>query len=161
EKRNVIYKGVLYLGLMITQDGPKVLEFNCRFGDPETQSILLLLESDLLEMLQAVVEGELERRKILWSKEKAVCVVLVSGGYPESYKTGFEIFGLNKVKDAIVFHAGTKKVDGKIVTSGGRVLNVCAKADTYAKARRRVYEEIEKIHFENMYYRKDIGLFIS
>ncbi|HBT39450.1 MAG: Phosphoribosylamine--glycine ligase [Thermotoga sp. 50_1627] len=161
EKRNVIYKGVLYLGLMITKDGPKVLEFNCRFGDPETQSILLLLESDLLEMLQAVVEGELERRKILWSKEKAVCVVLVSGGYPESYKTGFEIFGLNKVKDAIVFHAGTKKVDGKIVTSGGRVLNVCAKADTYAKARRRVYEEIEKIHFENMYYRKDIGLFIS
>jgi len=156
-REGIEYKGVLYAGLMVTKDGPKVLEFNCRFGDPETQSILLLLKSDLTEIFEAVVEGELSKCKISWSDEKAVCVVMASGGYPESYKTGYEIFGLEKLKDVAVFHAGTKKVDGKTLTNGGRVLNVCAKAKTYVEARDKVYEAIKKIHFENMYFRKDIA----
>ncbi|MGJ8453947.1 phosphoribosylamine--glycine ligase [Pseudothermotoga sp. U03pept] len=156
-REGIEYKGVLYAGLMVTKDGPKVLEFNCRFGDPETQSILLLLKSDLMEIFEAVVEGELSKCKISWSDEKAVCVVLASEGYPESYKTGYEISGLEKLKDVVVFHAGTKKVDGKILTSGGRVLNVCAKAKTYVEAKDKVYEAIKKIHFENMYFRKDVA----
>ncbi|MEJ5228872.1 MAG: phosphoribosylamine--glycine ligase [Pseudothermotoga sp.] len=157
QAENIEYKGVLYAGLMITKDGPKVLEFNCRFGDPETQSILLLLESDLLEIIEAVVEGELSKCKISWSDEKAVCVVLASGGYPESYETGYEIYGLNRLKDVVVFHAGTKRSNGKILTNGGRVLNLCAKAKTYSEARNKVYKAIEKICFENMHYRKDIA----
>jgi len=158
EKRNVIYKGVLYLGLMITKDGPKVLEFNCRFGDPEIQVLLPLLDTKLSEVCLAIIEGNLARLPIVWREEKGVCVVIASGGYPNDYKVGFTIGGLESVEDVIVFHAGTKQQDGRFLTNGGRVLNVCATGQTYEEARRKVYSEIGKIHFEGMYFRKDIGL---
>ncbi|ABV34462.1 phosphoribosylamine--glycine ligase [Pseudothermotoga lettingae] len=159
QKEGIEYKGILYAGLMITKDGPKVLEFNCRFGDPETQSILLLLENDLLEIVQSVIEGELSKVKISWSDEKAVCLVIASGGYPESYTDGYEIHGLDKIKDAVVFHAGTKRVNGKFITAGGRVLNICSKARTYSEAAQKVYKSAESIYFEGMHYRKDIADF--
>jgi phosphoribosylamine--glycine ligase len=159
QKEDIEYKGILYAGLMITKDGPKVLEFNCRFGDPETQSILLLLENDLLEIVQSVIEGELSKVKISWSDEKAVCLVIASGGYPESYTDGYEIYGLDKIKDAVVFHAGTKRVNGKFITAGGRVLNICSKARTYSEAAQKVYKSAESIYFEGMHYRKDIADF--
>lgn len=159
QNEGIEYKGVLYAGLMLTKDGPKVLEFNCRFGDPETQTILILLENDLVEILQATVEGNLSACSINWSDKKAVCVVIASGGYPDSYKTGFEIFGLeDRKKDVIIFHAGTKKINGKILTNGGRVLNICAKSHSYEQARKVIYDEIKSIYFENMYYRRDIAL---
>ncbi|HBT38845.1 MAG: Phosphoribosylamine--glycine ligase [Thermotoga sp. 50_1627] len=158
EKQNVIYKGVLYLGLMVTQDGPKVLEFNCRFGDPEIQALLPLLQSKLAEVCFAVIEENLASLPIVWREEKSVCVVIASGGYPNDYKVGFEIHGLESVEGVVVFHAGTKRQNGQFVTSGGRVLNVCATGRTYEEARRRVYSEIEKIYFEGMYFRRDIGL---
>jgi phosphoribosylamine--glycine ligase len=158
EKKNVIYKGVLYLGLMVTQDGPKVLEFNCRFGDPEIQVLLPLLDTKLSEVCFAVIEGNLERLPIVWREEKGVCVVIASGGYPNDYKVGFTISGLESVEGVMVFHAGTKWQDGRFLTNGGRVLNVCATGRTYEEARKKVYSEIGKIHFEGMYFRKDIGL---
>jgi phosphoribosylamine--glycine ligase len=158
EKQNVIYKGVLYLGLMVTQDGPKVLEFNCRFGDPEIQVLLPLLDTKLSEVCFAVIEGNLERVSIVWREEKGVCVVIASGGYPNDYKVGFTISGLESVEGVMVFHAGTKWQDGRFLTNGGRVLNVCATGQTYEEARKKVYSEIGKIHFEGMYFRKDIGL---
>jgi phosphoribosylamine--glycine ligase len=158
EKKNVIYKGVLYLGLMVTQDGPKVLEFNCRFGDPEIQVLLPLLDTKLSEVCFAVIEGNLERLSIVWREEKGVCVVIASGGYPNDYKVGFTISGLESVEGVMVFHAGTKWQDGRFLTNGGRVLNVCATGRTYEEARKKVYSEIAKIHFEGMYFRKDIGL---
>ncbi|WP_448524208.1 phosphoribosylamine--glycine ligase [Pseudothermotoga sp.] len=158
EKQNVIYKGVLYLGLMVTQDGPKVLEFNCRFGDPEIQVLLALLDTKLNEVCFAVIEGNLERLPIVWREEKGVCVVIASGGYPNDYKVGFIISGLESVEDVMVFHAGTKQQNGRFLTNGGRVLNVCATGQTYEEARKKVYSEIGKIHFEGMYFRKDIGL---
>ncbi len=159
EDEGIEYKGVLYAGLMITRDGPKVLEFNCRFGDPETQVILMLLETDLAEILQAVFEGNLSACPVKWSNEKAVCVVLASGGYPDPYKIGFEITGLEKTKDdMVIFHAGTKKANGRILTNGGRVLNICARSHSYKEARNIVYDAIKNIYFENMHYRKDIAL---
>lgn len=158
EKKNVIYKGVLYLGLMVTQDGPKVLEFNCRFGDPEIQVLLPLLDTKLSEVCFAVIEGNLARLPIVWREEKGVCVVIASGGYPNDYKVGFTISGLESVEGVMVFHAGTKWQDGRFLTNGGRVLNVCATGRTYEEARKKVYSEIAKIHFEGMYFRKDIGL---
>ncbi|WP_448521058.1 phosphoribosylamine--glycine ligase [Pseudothermotoga sp.] len=158
EKQNVIYKGVLYLGLMVTQDGPKVLEFNCRFGDPEIQVLLPLLDTKLSEVCFAVIEGNLERLPIVWREEKGVCVVIASGGYPNDYKVGFTISGLESVEGVMVFHAGTKQQDGRFLTNGGRVLNICATGQTYEEARKKVYSEIGKIHFEGMYFRKDIGL---
>ncbi|WP_448515931.1 phosphoribosylamine--glycine ligase [Pseudothermotoga sp.] len=158
EKQNVIYKGVLYLGLMVTQDGPKVLEFNCRFGDPEIQVLLPLLDTKLSEVCFAVIEGNLERLPIVWREEKGVCVVIASGGYPNDYKVGFTISGLESVEGVMVFHAGTKQQDGRFLTNGGRVLNICATGQTYEEARKKVYSEIGKIRFEGMYFRKDIGL---
>ncbi|MBC7121688.1 MAG: phosphoribosylamine--glycine ligase [Pseudothermotoga sp.] len=158
ERRSIVYKGVLYLGLMVTKEGPKVLEFNCRFGDPETQALLPLLETKLSEVCSAVIEGKLNALPITWREEKSVCVVIASKGYPNEYKVGFPITGLEAVKDATVFHAGTKRQNGRFITNGGRVLNVCATGKTYEEARRKVYSEIEKIHFENMHFRKDIGL---
>ncbi|AEH50556.1 phosphoribosylamine--glycine ligase [Pseudothermotoga thermarum] len=157
QKEGIDYRGVIYAGLMITKQGPFVLEYNCRFGDPETQVLMLLLKSNLLEILQATVERQLSRMKVDWFGKAGICVVLASGGYPENYEIGYEIKGLEECK-AIVFHAGTKKVNGKCVTNGGRVLNVCAVGETVAHAREIVYREIKKIHFEKMHYRTDIGL---
>lgn len=158
KKEGIVYKGVLYAGLMLTKEGPKVLEFNARFGDPETQVVLPLLKTDLINIIEATIEGKLDKIQIEWEDKKAVCVVAVSNGYPGEYQTGFEITGLEKVKEAFVYHAGTALKDGKIVTSGGRVLAVTTIGDSYEEAREKVYREIEKISFEGMYYRKDIAL---
>jgi len=154
------FKGILYAGLMITADGPKVLEFNARFGDPETQVILPLLKTDLVDIMQAVIENRLFQINIEWSDESCVGVVLASAGYPESYKKGFPISGLNDVnKDTLVFHAGTTTNDtGQVITDGGRVLTVVSKGKTYSDARDRVYQGMAKINFDGCQYRKDIAI---
>ena len=159
-KEGLPYKGVLYAGLMIVDGKPVVLEFNARFGDPETQVILPLLKSDLVDILMAVVQGNLDRLKIGWSPEACVGVVMASGGYPGSYKTGFPIEGMgNTDKDVLVFHAGTRVgSDGVIYTDGGRALTVAGVGRDMAEAREKVYRNIRNIYFEDRYYRKDIAL---
>jgi phosphoribosylamine--glycine ligase len=159
-KEGVSYKGVLYAGLMIVDGEAVVLEFNARFGDPETQVVLPLLKTDLLDILMAVVQGNLDRVKIEWSSEACVGVVMSSGGYPGSYKTGFSIQGIDNVdKDVLVFHAGTKLGnDGIIYTDGGRVLTVVGMGKDMAEARRKVYHNIPSIDFKGCYYRRDIAL---
>ena len=161
------FKGVLFIGLMITGDGPKVVEFNNRFGDPETQAVLARLDSDLLEILLAVTENRLAAADIQWSDKKSVCVVLASGGYPGSYEKGKEITGLDRVdKDVMVFHAGTTGTqtrDGQsrktaLATSGGRVLGVTALGQTHEEAREKAFQNVERIAFDGMQYRKDIGI---
>lgn len=152
------YKGVLYTGLMLTSDGPKVLEFNARFGDPETQVQLPLLTSDLVDIMLAVINGNLSKAKVEWSGDACVGVVMASGGYPGSYSQGFPIAGLDQVEpDIVIFHAGTKVVDGKVVTAGGRVLTVVATGETIAQAREKVYRNLPRIYFDNVHYRKDIA----
>ena len=153
------FQGVLFIGLMITDDGPKVIEFNNRFGDPETQSVLARLDSDLLDIFEAVVDNRLAEQEICWSDRRAVTVVLASEGYPGSYPKGREITGLEDVDDdVVVFHAGTKFADGKIVTAGGRVLCVTATGATHDEARAKAFANVEKIHFEGAQFRRDIGL---
>ncbi len=161
------FKGVLFIGLMISKDGPKVIEFNNRFGDPEAQSVLARLDSDILDIFMAVTENKLADEEIKWSDKKAVCVVLASGGYPGSYEKGKEITGLEKVdEDVIVFHAGTanehicdaNSCRSAVVTSGGRVLGVTAIGDTHDQAREKAFDNVKRISFEGMQYRNDIGL---
>ena len=154
------YRGVLYAGLMITRTGPKVLEFNVRFGDPETQPILMRLKSDLLDVLLAVTRGKLDKATMEWDRRVAVCVVLASGGYPGSYEKGKLITGLDevaKMEDVAVFHAGTSAKDGRVYTAGGRVLGVAALGKTVEAARERAYEAVKHIHFDGAHYRTDIG----
>ena len=153
------YKGCLYAGLMITDKGPKVVEFNARFGDPETQVVLPLLKSDLVEVMLACIDGTLDKTPIEWSDGAAVCVVMASGGYPGSYEKGKEITGLDAAKadGDIVFHAGTKLDDGKIVTNGGRVLGVVGQAENIKAAVDKAYEGVAKISFEKEYHRTDIA----
>lgn len=154
------FVGVLYAGLMLTKDGPKVLEFNVRFGDPETQAILPRLKTDLIEIIDAVVDGKLDSMDIQWDRRPAVCVVLASKGYPGEYEKGKVITGLDdtkNLKDAFVSHAGTTLKDGKIVTSGGRVLGVTALSDTVESAINRVYSVVHMVKFDGMHYRSDIG----
>lgn len=154
-----LFKGILYFGLMLTKDGPKVLEYNARFGDPETQVILPLLKTNLLDVFNAVIEGKLSEIELDWLDETCVCVVAASGGYPGNYAKGKEIKGLETLdQDAMVFHAGTAFKDGKYVTNGGRVLGITAKGAGMAEARKKAYANIAKITFEGMQYRKDIGL---
>lgn len=162
QREGISYKGVLYVGLMITESGPKVLEFNCRFGDPETQVILPLLKTDLSHVVQAVIEGELSHCPVEWFDSVSLCVVAVSQGYPLKYRKGFKIFGLNEIDDDVmVFHAGTKRTDQGIVTNGGRVLSVCTTDSHFSKARTRVYQSLKKIRFEGVRYRNDIGANLS
>lgn len=153
------FKGVLYVGLMLTKDGPKVVEYNARFGDPETQAVLPLLESDLFAIMRAVREGRLAETDIRWKKESAACIVLASGGYPGKYESGKLISGLEDAEaaGATVYHAGTKKTDAGYVTAGGRVLGVTALGDTLADAVHSAYAAAEKIHFEGAHMRRDIG----
>lgn len=152
------FHGVLFIGLMIGEDGPKVIEFNNRFGDPETQSVLMRLESDLADIFNACIDGTLDQQEIRWSDRRSVCVVLASGGYPGSYEKGKEILGLEDVdEDIVVFHAGTARKDGKIVTSGGRVLGVTAVGATNDEARAKAFANVEKITFEGAQFRRDIG----
>ena len=154
------YRGVLYGGLMITKDGPRVLEFNARFGDPEAQVTLPLLKTDLVDIMLAVNDNRLAQMKVEWSGDACVGVVMASGGYPGSYKSGFAVSGLDNLdKDIVVFHAGTKVgAKGEILTSGGRVLTVMARGKSLAEARERVYANIPRIRFEGCHYRKDIAL---
>jgi len=154
------YRGVIYFGVMMTEDGPKVLEFNVRFGDPETQPIFMRLKSDLLAPMEAVLDGRLDSVELEWDERPSVCVVLASGGYPGRYPKGLPISGLDaagEMEDVMVFHAGTAEKGGKIVTNGGRVLGVTALGDDIRGAIDRAYQAVGKITFDGMHYRKDIG----
>ncbi|MBI4523456.1 MAG: phosphoribosylamine--glycine ligase [Deltaproteobacteria bacterium] len=159
-KRGIRYSGVLYAGLMITDEGPKVLEFNARFGDPECQPLMMRLKSDLVALFQATIEGKLDRAQVEWKEEYSVCVVLCANGYPGPYEKGKEIRGLERLKDwerGYVFHAGTSKSQGRFLTSGGRVLGVTALGRDVEQAVREVYRGVAQIHWEGMHYRKDIA----
>jgi phosphoribosylamine--glycine ligase len=154
------FKGVLYCGLMMTAKGPMVLEFNCRFGDPETQPLMMRMDSDLVDAIEASVEGRVSDGDFRWSPDPAVCVVIASGGYPGTYEAGKKIIGLEdaaKVEGVKVFHAGTSKHDGAYLTAGGRVLGVTARAKDLKQAVDRAYEATAKIGFEGSHYRKDIA----
>ena len=155
---NRTFKGVLYFGLMKTKDGYKVIEYNARFGDPETQVILPMLKTDLMEIFEAIVDERFDEVNVEWDTGACVCLVLASGGYPEAYAKGKEITFGDLDKDIVLCHAGTAMKDGKLVTAGGRVLGVCAKGENIEAARQKVYAAAEKIHFDGMYYRKDIGI---
>lgn len=157
KKDNLNYKGILFVGLMITEDGPKILEYNVRFGDPETQSVLFRLDTDLNKIISAILDNNLKNIEINYSKEEAICVMLTSGGYPENYEKGKVISGLENLdSDIVVFHSGTKFDNENIVTNGGRVIGITAKGKSVKEAGEKVYENIKKINFEGMHYRKDI-----
>ena len=161
QEKKITFRGLLYPGLMISADGVRVLEFNCRFGDPETQAILPRMKSDLLPLLQATIDGNIDTCTIEWDPRPAVTVVLASVGYPNKYETGKTISGLNaaaRLDDVQIFHAGTKRVNDEIVTAGGRVLAVTALGSTIEAARARAYEAVSRIQFENCHYRHDIAL---
>jgi phosphoribosylamine--glycine ligase len=154
------YKGVLYVGLMLTEEGPKVLEYNCRFGDPETQPQMVRMESDLVDILLSVIEGNASMTQIKWSPNPSACVVLASGGYPLAYEKGKKIEGLKEAREIpgiTIFHAGTKYEGGEYYTNGGRVMGICASEETLAKSLEKTYEAIARISFEGMHFRKDIG----
>jgi len=155
----IIYRGCLYAGLMIVNGEPKVVEFNCRFGDPETQVVLPLMESDLLELMDACAASNLADKKISWSNQSAVCVIMASGGYPKVYKKNLPIDGIVKAKalGAMIFHAGTKILNDELVTNGGRVLGVTITAPTLREAVDKVYRCVEVIHFDDVHYRRDIA----
>jgi phosphoribosylamine--glycine ligase len=161
QEKRIIFRGLLYPGLMINEKTARVLEFNCRFGDPETQAILPRMKSDLLPLLEATIDGRIDRCTIEWNERASVTVVLASGGYPDKYETGKIIFGLDeaaKLGGVQIFHAGTRRVNGEIVTAGGRVLAVTALGSTIEAARARAYNAVSRIHFENCHYRRDIAL---
>lgn len=161
QAEGIEYRGVLYAGLMITDRGPQVLEFNCRFGDPETQAVLPRMDFDLVDAVEATINGTLDRLSLPWKNEAAVCVVMAAGGYPGQYERGMPIAGLKdaaKLDKVCVFHAGTgRNATGQIVTDGGRVLGVTALGETIEKAARRVYEAVERIHFDGAHFRHDIA----
>ena len=151
------FKGVLYFGLMATKDGVKVIEHNARFGDPETQVVLPLLESDLYDIFDKIIDGRLKDIDIKWRNKSAVCVILASGGYPEAYEKG-KVITIGEIdENCFICHAGTRAKDGKLITNGGRVLGACAVADTLSEAIEKAYATAGKVHFEKMHYRKDIG----
>ena len=157
-KEGRTYRGVLYAGLMVTRQGPKALEFNARFGDPEAQPVLTLLETDLVEIIDAILESRLDSIEIKWKEQASICVVLASGGYPGSYEKGKTITGLEAVPEGVVvFHAGTTEKDGAIVTSGGRVLGVTATGRDLEGAIKSAYTAVQKIRFDGMHYRQDVG----
>jgi phosphoribosylamine--glycine ligase len=160
KSENAEYRGILYCGLMVTPRGPMVLEFNCRFGDPETQAVLMRLDSDLLEAVEASIEGRVSAGLFKWSSDASCCVVVASGGYPGAFVTGKEIMGLDRaarMENVKVFHAGTTSRDGRLYTSGGRVLGVTARAPKLQDAVEKAYQAVRCISFEGMYYRRDIG----
>jgi len=163
-QEGITFRGLLYPGLIITSEGGRVLEFNCRFGDPETQALLPRMKSDLVPLLEATIDGNLSKCTIEWDTRAAVTVVLASGGYPGKYETGKTISGLNdaaKLEDVQIFHAGTKRADGEVKTAGGRILAVTALGSTLEAARARAYDAVSRIHFENCHYRRDIALSVT
>ena len=154
------YKGILYVGLMLTKNGPKILEFNARFGDPETQPLLVRMESDIVPLFEACIDGTLNQFELHWKPELSICVVMAAKGYPGSYKKGKEISGLNEaaaLPDVMVFHAGTKAEAGKVLSSGGRVLGVTATGSDISSASKKAYDAVAKIRWDGIHYRKDIG----
>jgi len=163
-KENRPFKGVLYFGLMLTPNGPKVIEYNARFGDPETQVVLPRLKTDLMDIIEAIQEERLFEIEIEWSNEACACVVMASGGYPGDYPKGIEITGLDEMRQAentMIIHAGTKQENGKFFTNGGRVLGVTAKGEDVQQALKHAYAAVEKISFDGAMYRKDIGKYIA
>jgi phosphoribosylamine--glycine ligase len=158
-KEGITFKGIIYFGLIITKDGPKVIEYNARFGDPEAQVVLTRLDTDLLEIIESCIDGRLDKMNIKWKDHAAVCLVLASGGYPNTYAKGYEITGLDNIdkNSTIVFHAGTKKEGDKIVTNGGRVLGVTSIGENLEQARTIAYKMADKIHFTDKQFRTDIG----
>ena len=157
-KEGRTFKGVIYFGLMLTPKGPKVIEYNARFGDPETQAVLSRLETDIFDIFNAVIDGTLENIDIKWSDNAACCVCMASGGYPAKYEKGKVITGLDSVTDSMVYHAGTKLSNGVMVTNGGRVLGVTANAKTLDEAIKKAYADVKKIHFDGVHFRTDIGV---
>ncbi|HWL93644.1 MAG TPA: phosphoribosylglycinamide synthetase C domain-containing protein, partial [Phycisphaerae bacterium] len=163
-REDIEYKGVLYAGLIMTAGGPKVLEFNCRFGDPETQPLMMRLKSDLIEAIEATIDGRLDEITLEWDRRPALCVVMASGGYPGEYEKGVPIEGLDRaetISGTQVFHAGTTTIGGKPVTSGGRVLGVTALGEDVQQARARAYEAVRAISFKGAAVRGDIGMRVS
>ena len=159
KNEDIDFRGILFIGLMLTSDGPKVLEFNVRFGDPETEVVLPRLENDIVDIFEKTMDGSLKEEDLKWTDKKCVTVVLTSKGYPVEYEKGKEITGTEELdKDIILFHNGTKMEDGKLLTNGGRVLSVTALGDTLQEAREKVYKNIDKIKFDGLCYRKDIGI---
>lgn len=160
KKEGRLFKGIIFFGLMLTKDGPKVMEYNARFGDPEAQVVLPRMKSDLIQLIEACIDGTLEQEELVFEENAAVCVVLASQGYPLQYEKGFEIAGLEKFlnkKDYLCFHAATLVEDGKVKSNGGRVLGITAKGNTLEQAREKAYEATKWIHFKNKYMRQDIG----
>src|SRR3990167_9042612 len=160
KKEGKIYKGILYAGLMIVNCNPFVLEFNCRFGDPETQPILMRMKSDIVPVLLSVVDGRLKGKEIQWTDEPSVCVVMAAGGSPDKYEKGKEVKGLDeakKIENLVVFHAGTSKINDKVVTNGGRVIGVTSLGTNFEDAINRAYKGVSLIKWDGAYYRRDIG----
>jgi phosphoribosylamine--glycine ligase len=160
KRNNIRYRGLIYAGLMITKEGPKVIEFNARFGDPECQPVMMRLKSDLLPLLEATIDGKLDQVKAEWYDDPAVCVVLTANGYPGNYDKGKEIHGLEKLTDwqnGFVFHAGTGRENNRWLTTGGRVLGVTARGKSVAEAVKEVYRAVGEISWPGMHYRKDIA----
>ncbi|QUH19936.1 phosphoribosylamine--glycine ligase [Alkaliphilus sp. B6464] len=159
QQEKMDYRGIIFIGLMITEDGPKVLEYNVRFGDPETQVVLPRLKTDLIEIFDNIIDRKLEDTDIQWSEDGVVCVILASGGYPNKYENGLEITGLDTIEnELLIFHSGTIENENKIVTKGGRVLGVVGIDKNVQEAREKVYANIDKIRFKGSFYRKDIGI---